>query len=835
MTRSAVNDFVCPACRAPLDATPARLHCPVCKADYPIHGGIPRFVGAQNYSKSFGLQWNRHRRTQLDSEIGKPISEKRLHQASGWARDMRGMRVLEAGSGAGRFTEVLCRSGAAVYSFDYSDAVEANALNNAASANLRLFQADLLALPLPQAWFDHVLCLGVLQHTPDPKRSFLSLARHVKPGGDLVIDVYRGVCASRADCRTEHAMGGAGHVRHVRAGVRPSPERRGGAALVRGSRVRHDRGVPWLQRHCRARSAPGSLVMCGLIGATGVGHGADRTRAQAAIARLAERGPDDRGLWSEQETVLAHCRLSILDLSPAGHQPMVSADGRYVLIYNGEIYNFRELRAELGGTWRSDSDSEVILEAYARWGKSFLQRLRGMFALSRPQALFAYDPTLSTAIDPAGLSLYLEAGYFPAPFTLYSAVRKLPGGHLLEFADGKTSISAYWNPLGIEPVAAWRDRPERDLLDELDALLTASVKARLISDVPLGAFLSGGIDSSIVVALMSKLASGPVKTFTIGFREPQYDESQHAAAVARAFGTEHRQEILSVDDLLALVPSFHEHFDEPFFDSSAFPALAVSRLARREVTVALGGDGGDELFGGYHYYSILHRVAPAFRMPQVLREGAAQMIRLAPSHRAQLLAETLSEDEPMKAFRFMRSIAKDFGNLMLEPRAKLDEVFAAAVAQMPRGLTPAEQAMRLDLTHILPEEYLQKTDLSSMSYSLEAREPLLDHELVEWSLKLPLEWKLRGGTGKYLLRRLAERYLPREIVERPKQGFSVPIDRWLRGPLRAWARERLEDRRLYERFPLDRARVLQLLDLHLSGKRDTHPLLWAVLMLSPFA
>ena len=607
--------------------------------------------------------------------------------------------------------------------------------------------------------------------------------------------------------------------------------------------------------------------MCGLIGAAG--RSVDAARARAAIDRLAWRGPDDRGLWSEPEAVFAHCRLSIIDLSPAGHQPMISSDGRYVLAYNGEIYNYRELRTELGGDWRSDSDSEVILRAYARWGKEFLGHLRGMFALaiwdrherrlllardrlgvkplyyaqrdsavlfaSRPQALFAYDPQLSTDIDLGGLSLYLEAGYFPAPFTLYRAVRKLPAGHLLEFAAGKTNVSAYWNPLGIEPVPAWRDRPEGDLLDELDALLTTSVKARLISDVPLGAFLSGGIDSSTVVALMSKLASGPVKTFAIGFREPQYDESRHAAAVAKLFGTEHRQEILSVDDLLALVPSFHEHFDEPFFDSSAFPALAVSRLARREVTVALGGDGGDELFGGYHYYRILQRVAPAFRMPQVLRSGAAQMIRLAPSHRAQLLAETLSEDDPLKAFRFMRSIAKDFGSVMLEPRASLDQVFAATVEQMPASLTAAEQAMRLDLTHILPEEYLQKTDLSSMSYALEAREPLLDHALVEWSLKLPLEWKLRGGKSKYLLRRLAERYLPREIVERPKQGFGVPIDRWLRGPLRDWARERLEERRLYERFPLDRTRVRDLLDLHLSGKRDTHPLLWAVLMLAPFA
>jgi asparagine synthase (glutamine-hydrolysing) len=609
--------------------------------------------------------------------------------------------------------------------------------------------------------------------------------------------------------------------------------------------------------------------MCGLVGGAGAASG-NEALAQAAIDRLAIRGPDDRGLWRGEGAMLAHCRLSILDLSPAGHQPMASADGRYVLVYNGEIYNFREVRALLPGPWRSDSDSEVILAAYARWGNEFLDRLRGMFALgiwdqqqkklllardrlgvkplyyalagdeivfgSRPGALFAYSPGLSREVDVDGLALYLEAGYFPAPWTLHKAVRKLPAGHILEFSAGKATVSRYWDPLAIEPVAAWRERPEKELLDELDSLLTASVKARLVSDVPLGAFLSGGIDSSLVVAKMAHLASGPVKTFTIGFREPEYDESRHAEAVARTFGTQHRQEMLSVDDLLALVPSFHEQFDEPFFDSSAFPALAVSRLARREVTVALGGDGGDELFGGYHYYEILDRVAPAFRLPPVLREGAAELIRLAPSHRARLLAGTLGAEKPLEAFRFMRSIAKDFGSLLISPpTVRQDDVFQQLAARMPAGLSAAEQAMRLDLTTILPEEYLQKTDLSSMAYSLEAREPLLDHDLVEWSLKLPLSWKLRGGRKKYLLRQLAYRYLPREIVERPKQGFAVPIDRWLRGPLRSWARERLEDARLYERLPLDRRRVTALLDLHLSGKRDTHPLLWAVLMLAPFA
>src|SRR3989442_1670602 len=379
--------------------------------------------------------------------------------------------------------------------------------------------------------------------------------------------------------------------------------------------------------------------MCGVAGLAGATGPADRRGAEAAIAAIADRGPDDRGFWSEKGTELANCRLAILDVSPAGHLPMLSADGRYALAYNGEIYNFRELRAELGGAWRSDSDSEVILAAYARWGKGFLQRLRGMFALgiwdrhehrlllardrlgvkplyyahhkgellfaSRPRALFAYRPDLPRTLDVDGLALYLEAGYFPAPYSLHSAVRKLPAGHWLELHAGEITSGRYWSALEIEPVGQWNERSERELVDELEALLIRSVRARLVSDVPLGAFLSGGIDSSLIVALMAKLATGPVKTFTIAFREPQYDESAHARAVARALGTEHREETLSVDDLLALVPSFHEQFDEPFFDSSAFPALAVSRLARRSVTVALGGDGGDELFGGHHYYPLV--------------------------------------------------------------------------------------------------------------------------------------------------------------------------------------------------------------------------------------
>ncbi|MDT7041659.1 asparagine synthase (glutamine-hydrolyzing) [Candidatus Nitronereus thalassa] len=615
--------------------------------------------------------------------------------------------------------------------------------------------------------------------------------------------------------------------------------------------------------------------MCGILGAVGVKEKFDLDFAKAGIDTMANRGPNDTGFWSEGDASLAHCRLSVLDPTSAGHQPMVSPDQRYVLVFNGEIYNFRELREELSDTcsdWRSNSDSEVLLIAYARWGKEFLQHLTGMFALgiwdrekkslflardrigvkplyyasykgglifsSRPSALFAYCPKLSTSINIEGLALYLEAGYFPSPFTLYSSVCKLPAGHWLEYCTGKTETGSYWSPLFIEPVDNWMCRAENEVLDELDCLMTKSVRSRLVSDVPLGAFLSGGIDSSLVVALMRKVRNDPIKTFTIGFHEPQYDESRHAQAVANLLGTDHHQEVLSVDDLLALVPSFHQHFDEPFFDSSAFPALAVSRLARKEVTVVLGGDGGDELFGGYHYYSILRRLESFYRFPQMMRAGLARLLSRVPSHKCRLLASVLGEPDALHAFRFMRSIKKDFGWVLskdVSPETNLDQVFFQTIEQMPKNLSAVECAMRLDLSHVLPEEYLQKTDLSSMAYSLEAREPLLDHELVEWSLKLPLSFKLRGGTSKYLLRRLASRYLPEEIINRPKQGFAVPIDRWLRGPLQEWARERIDDSKLYDRFSLDRNQVLKLFDLHLSGQRDVHPRLWAILMLVPFA
>jgi asparagine synthase (glutamine-hydrolysing) len=595
-----------------------------------------------------------------------------------------------------------------------------------------------------------------------------------------------------------------------------------------------------------------------------------------AANMLALRGPDDFGSWIDSGIGLAHRRLSIIDVSSGGHQPMLSADGRYVIVYNGEIYNHLEIRKKLeragARSWLSSSDTETILAAYLAWGPSCLADFHGMFALaiwdtrervlfaardrmgvkpfyyhhgasgfafaSRPRVLPYLEPSLSKEIDEQALRYFLEAGYVPAPHSIYQEVRKLAPAHYL-LLDGKgLRLERYWDYRQIEPETSWVNRNEEELLDELDGLVSRSVASRMISDVPLGAFLSGGIDSSLVVAIMAKRLSQPVKTFTIGFNEKAYDESSHAQAVAEYLGTEHHCEHLQVDDLIKLLPSFLTEYDEPFFDSSAFPVLAVSRLARQHVTVSLSGDGGDELFGGYHYYRIAQQLDRFFNLPAAARLGIAALVGRLPQHRFKLLSGALRQPDRAAAFAFSRSIAKDFGGVLnpalISRTQSINALFTSASQSFPKGLHPSEQGMRLDAFYTLPDDYLQKVDVASMAFSLESRDPLLDQDLVEWAMKLPIEWKLRGGVNKYLLRKLAYRYVPREILDRPKMGFGVPIDSWLRGPLFPWAEERLHDKGLFGRLPLDQAAVLKLWKMHQSGARNVHPLLWAILMFLNF-
>ena len=616
--------------------------------------------------------------------------------------------------------------------------------------------------------------------------------------------------------------------------------------------------------------------MCGIVGIVNFNNFiADPDAVRDAANTLYKRGPDDSGVWTESNVGFGHRRLAILDLTSAGHQPMVSRDQRYVIVFNGEIYNFLELRQQLGSSdndWQSHSDTEVIIAAYARWGEQCVTRFHGMFAFaiwdrqamvlfaardrmgvkpfyyhhshdcfafaSRPRAIFSLKPNLSAEIDEQALRFYLESGYVPAPFSIHQTLCKLPPAHYLLIANGELNIKRYWDFRHIVPEQSWATRREDDLLDELDEIVTRGVRSRMISEVPLGAFLSGGIDSSLVAAIMMKHSSQPTKTFTIGFEDKNYDESNHALAVAKKLGTEHYCDYLKVDDLIKLMPTFISEYDEPFFDSSAFPTMSVSQLARQHVTVSLSGDGGDELFGGYHYYQIAKALNPFFKMPYAFRKFVSVLVRTIPKHQFKLLSGALCQPSAIHAFAFTRSIAKDFNGILLpevfDRTRSMSELFLSTAESFPCSLHASEQGMRLDAFHTLPDDYLQKVDVASMAFSLESREPLLDHELVEWAMKLPQSWKLRQGESKYLLRKLAYRYVPQKILDRPKQGFRVPIDRWLKGPLRSWALERLNDRELFANIPLDQSKALKLFELHESGARNVHPLLWGILMFLEF-
>lgn len=616
--------------------------------------------------------------------------------------------------------------------------------------------------------------------------------------------------------------------------------------------------------------------MCGIVGIIrNDEERVDFNDIRNAADLLKKRGPDDSGVWLEENLGFGHRRLSIIDLTDAAHQPMVSHDERYIIVYNGEIYNFVELRQHLADSiehWKSNSDTEVILAAYFKWGVECVNRFHGMFAFaiwdrqekvlfaardrmgvkpfyyhysnecfafaSRPRALFSLNGRLSRGIDEQALSLYLDCGYIPAPYSIYKDIRKLPPAHYLTVIKNKLTIKRYWDFRQITVEPSWENRKEEDLIDELDEIISRSVRSRMISDVPLGAFLSGGIDSSLVVAIMAKYSSHPVKTFTIGFNEKDYDESYYAQSVANYLGAEHHCEHMKVDELLQLMPKFLEEYDEPFFDHSAFPVMAVSRMARKYVTVSLSGDGGDELFGGYHYYQIAEKLSTLFCFPYGFRKLLSYAIKLIPKHQFKLLAGAINQPDITASFAFSRSIAKDFETLILpfavKKTKRITDLFIEASKVFPPGLHPSEKGMRLDAFYTLPDDYLQKIDVASMAFSLESRDPLLDHDLVEWAMKLPVSWKLRNGENKYLLRKLAYRYVPKKILDRTKKGFGVPVNDWLRNDLKSWAEQRLYDKNLFRDIPLDQSAVLSLWNLHNSRERNVHPLLWAVLVFLDF-
>jgi asparagine synthase (glutamine-hydrolysing) len=623
--------------------------------------------------------------------------------------------------------------------------------------------------------------------------------------------------------------------------------------------------------------------MCGIAGAwaPAARDGAEALQllGRRMGAAIAHRGPDDAGTWAEPALglVLSHQRLSIIDLSPEGHQPMVSADGRWVIAFNGEIYNHRELRAELtalGHRFRGHSDTEVLLAAIAQWGvQAALERGNGMLALavwdrqeqvlwlardrvgkkplyygwaddgsflfgSELAALRAH-PGLRPRVNPDALALLLRLDYIPAPHSILQGVRKLPAGALLRLdaaavraADADLAVGYWWNARERQEAAIARgfDGDEEAALQALDALLRDAVALRMEADVPLGAFLSGGTDSSLVTAIMQAQSARPVRSFSIGFDNVVHDESAHAAAVARHLRTDHTELHADGRAALDLVPLMARMFDEPFADSSQLPTALLCQLARQHVTVALSGDGGDELFFGYGRYArALKNEAWLQRLPR------RWLARIAgdPGERARLGGWAALRAE--LAAGDLQGIARGRVSRWRRPEAVVPGARRALTAYdepaaMPRNGTAADALMALDFACYLPEDILTKVDRASMAVALEARAPLLDWRVVELAWSLPLSMKQQRGTLKYLPKRLLGRYLPESLVQRPKSGFGAPVGDWLRGPLRDWAEAQLDPRRLREEGHFDAARVGAIWQEFQAGQRKWHTHLWGVLM-----
>lgn len=641
--------------------------------------------------------------------------------------------------------------------------------------------------------------------------------------------------------------------------------------------------------------------MCGFAGFLGTGMAGQVPDLEQVLRgmghSIAHRGPDDAGVWLDAPAGigLAHQRLAIVDLSAAGHQPMVAASGRYVLAYNGEIYNHLELRGQLASLgvadWRGHSDTETLLAAVDAWGvQAAVERVIGMFAFAlwdRRDAtltlcrdrlgekplycgwqgatfLFGSElkalrvhPAFRAGIDRNALALLMRHNYIPAPYSIYQGIHKLLPGSLLTVStrDRDHQPRPYWDARQV--VATGLAKPfsgtPMDAVDTLDTLLRDAVGRQMAADVPLGAFLSGGVDSSLVVALMQAQSTRPVKTFTIGFHEQAYNEAHHAQAVARHLGTDHTELYLSAQEAIAVIPDMPRHYDEPFADASQIPTCLVARMTRQHVTVSLSGDGGDELFGGYTRYLMGEQLwARLSRLPPGLRRLCARLIRSGsatawnrllgpvqaclPHHLAQANigdklhkgAGVLAAGNAMDLYRLLVSHWNAPGDIVpgaIEPPTVLTEP-----AWQPQAGDSVHQMMALDMLSYLPDDILVKVDRAAMAVSLETRVPLLDHRVVEFAWSLPLSYKLRRGVGKWPLREVLARYLPRPLIERPKMGFGVPLADWLRGPLREWAEDLLGESALQGAGHFHPALVRQRWSQHLSGQHDWAYPLWDVLM-----
>jgi asparagine synthase (glutamine-hydrolysing) len=639
--------------------------------------------------------------------------------------------------------------------------------------------------------------------------------------------------------------------------------------------------------------------MCGITGILQIPRApqsADLAVIGQMTARLRHRGPDADGSWYDRDAgiALGHRRLAIVDLTDAGRQPMTSRSGRFVITFNGEIYNYLSLRQELercGQAFIGSGDTEVLLAMIERWGlETALRRSNGMFAIgvwdrktrtlhlardrmgkkplyvarTRHAVAFASElkaiaafPEFVPEINPQAVAEFLGRGWLPDDHCIWQGVFKLPPGSILSFGAAdlpalrdaaalRKRTNSWWSLIDVarkgraEPVHA----DDGQLVSELDHLLRQAVGERMVADVPIGLFLSGGIDSSTVVALMQSQSTRPVRTFTIGFGERAFNEAANATEVAQHLGTDHTELLLTPAEARAVIPELPQVWDEPFADESQIPALLLSRLARRDVTVALSGDGGDECFGGYSRHILTARLAPLLNSNRAVRRMAALGVTLL----ARGLRESVVDALPV-ADQFRRTIGGDRVNRLAQLLGgdDVDEMYRQALQLSELQLTPQNAIagsrkfpplddllsdfIARDMLGYLPGDILVKLDRASMATSLEARCPILDHRVVEFAWRLPNKAKVRDGQGKWILRQVLGRYLPRHVIDRPKQGFDVPIGAWLKGPLRSWAADLLSGSRLQRQSLLDAPRIENCWQEHLSGRRDHSRSLWAVLML----
>ena len=636
--------------------------------------------------------------------------------------------------------------------------------------------------------------------------------------------------------------------------------------------------------------------MCGIAGFLAASAVADlESPARRMADTLVHRGPDDGGVWVDGASgvALAHRRLAILDLSPAGRQPMISDCGRYVIVFNGEIYNHLDLRKELGKrAWRGHSDTETLLAGFEAWGVGeTLKRAVGMFALvlwdrrdrslmlardrfgekplyygwqgdsflfgSELKSLVAH-PAWHGEVDRDALALFIRYGYVPLPRSIWRGVAKLlPGSILILPADTPAGVlpapTFYWRARDLANAGVCNDLDAQAAADELELRLRRAIARQMVADVPLGAFLSGGVDSSTVVALMQAQSERPVKTFTIGFAEGDYNEADYAKAVAAHLGTEHTELYVSPADAMAVIARLPGMYDEPFGDVSQIPTHLVAAMARQHVTVSLSGDGADELFGGYNRYFLGRAIWRGMRwLPLGLRRLTGQGItavsparwdslgRLLPRRfrqpmigdRAHKLASIVTAARAEDVYRWLISHEREPERIVVDGRESRQacELWADHEMRILQRTDFSERMMFNDLMGYLTDDILCKVDRAAMATSLETRAPFLDHQVAEFAWRLPLHMKIRDGQGKWLLRQVLYRYVPRTLIERPKQGFGVPIDAWLRGPLREWAESLLDESRLRREGFFHPEQIRRKWEEHLSGRRNWQYWLWNVLM-----